>query len=214
MIFDVDGVIIDSNSVHARTWQVYLQRLGRQAGDLLNRMHGKRNDELVRDFIGGDLSEEEIFRHGAQKERLYRELMAPQLRRRLVPGVRRFLERHRHVRKGVASNAEPANVDFVLDGSGLRRHFEVVVDGHQVTRAKPDPEVFLQAAGLLGADPADCVVFEDSPAGLAAARAAGARTVAVNTSRVELEGAALVVDSFLDPKLEPWLQRHCFSSAD
>lgn len=214
LIFDVDGVIIDSNSVHVRSWQVYLQRLGRDAGELLSRMHGKRNDELVREFIGGELSEEEIFRHGAEKERLYRELMAPQLRRRLVPGVVRFLERHRGIRKGIGSNAEPANVDFVLDGSGLRRHFEVVVDGHQVARAKPDPEVFLRAAGLLGADPADCVVFEDSPAGVAAARAAGARTVGVNTARVELDGAGLVIDDFSDPRLELWLQRHCFPPPD
>jgi len=214
LIFDVDGVIIDSNSVHTEAWRIYLKRLGRETDGLLRRMHGRRNDQLVRDFVGGELTPAEIFRHGAEKERLYRELMAPQLQQRLVPGVGRFLERCRHAPKGVASNAEPANVAFVLDGSGLRHHFDAIVDGHQVSRPKPHPEVFLRAAELLGAPAAECIVFEDSPAGLAAARAAGARTVAVNSARVQLDGADLVVADFLDPGLEQWLRRQNFSLSD
>ena len=118
-----------------------------------------------------------------------------------------FLERHPHVPKGVASNAEMANIEFVLDGTGLRRHFDVLVDPRQVRRPKPDPEIYLRAVELLGARPEECVVFEDSPAGLAAARACGARVVAVNTARVELPEADLMVNDFLDPGLEPWLRR-------
>jgi beta-phosphoglucomutase len=82
----------------------------------------------------------------------------------------------------------------------------VRVNGHQVARPKPDPEIYLRAADLLQARPAECVIFEDSPAGLAAARGSGARVVAVNTARVSLPRADLSIDDFLDPGLEPWLR--------
>lgn len=193
--------------LHTESWIVYLNRLGVDPDGLVERMHGKRNDEIVRDLFGDGLSEEQVFEHGAAKERLFRERMAPRLNEFLVPGVVEFLERHGGAHKAVASNAEPANIRFVLEGAGLRRHFETLVDGHQVARPKPAPDIYLRAAELLGARPADCVVFEDSPAGLAAARTAGARVVAVNTARVELPAADLEVRDFLDPRLEPWLQQ-------
>ena len=89
--------------------------------------------------------------HGAAKERLYRELMASRDRPApLVPGVREFLERYAGAPFGVATNAEPENVDFVLDTAGLRRYFQVVIDGNQVRMPKPDPEIYLRAAARLG----------------------------------------------------------------
>lgn len=205
-IFDLDGVIVDSMPVHTEAWLIYLRRLGIPGDRLVERMHGRRNDEIVRDLFGGSLASEEVFAHGAAKERLYRELMAPRLAAHLVPGVAAFLGRHPEAPKGVASNAEPANIDFVLEGAGLGAHFPVRVSGHQVSKPKPDPEVYLRAAAQLGARPEECVIFEDSPAGLAAARGSGARVVAVNTARVSLRGADLLIDDFLDPGLEPWLR--------
>jgi sugar-phosphatase len=83
----------------------------------------------------------------------------------------------------------------------------VVLDGHQVARPKPDPEIFLTAAAGLGVRPADCLVFEDSAAGLAAARAAGMRVVALRTTHAEFPGADLVIDDFLSAELEPWIRR-------
>jgi beta-phosphoglucomutase-like phosphatase (HAD superfamily) len=109
---------------------------------------------------------------------------------------------------GLASNAEPANIAFVLDGLGLRRHFQVVVDGHQVDRPKPFPEIYLRAAELLGVAPAECVVFEDSPTGVEAGRAAGAKVVGVRTHPVELEGVDLLIPDFRDPALKGWLGLH------
>ena len=205
-IFDLDGVIVDSMPWHTQCWSIYLERLGVPSDRLAERMHGKHNDEIIRELFGDSLTEDQIFGHGAAKEHLYRELMAPRLTEFVVPGVAAFLERHRNVPKGVASNAELANIEFVLEGAGLRRHFDVLVDGRQVRRPKPAPEIYLRAAELLGARPEECVIFEDSPAGLAAARDCGARVVAVNTARAELPGADLLVDDFLDPELEPWLR--------
>ena len=126
------------------------------------RMYGKRNDQIVRDFFGESLSAEEVAARGAAKEQLYREMIRGRLEEILVPGVRAFLERYRSFPKAIATNAEPANVDFLLDRADLRRYFQAVVDGHQVTHPKPHPEVYLRAAEKLGAAPRDCIVMEDS----------------------------------------------------
>jgi HAD superfamily hydrolase (TIGR01509 family) len=205
-IFDLDGVVIDSMPVHTEAWRVYLDRLGIDCGDIEARMHGRRNDDIVVEFIGADLTPEEVFAHGAAKERLYRDLMRPSLIARLVPGVVEFLEARNGSPIGLASNAEPANIDLVLDGAGLRQWFRVIVDGHQVDRPKPFPDIYLRAANLLGTAPSECIVFEDSPAGVAAAREAGARVVGVETHPADLRGVDLSIRDFRDPALKEWLK--------
>ncbi|MBL8229952.1 MAG: HAD-IA family hydrolase, partial [Bryobacterales bacterium] len=157
LILDMDGVLIDSNELHAEAWHLYLSHHKVPADGMMERMHGKRNDQIVRDLFGSELSEEEVFAHGAAKEELYRQMMRPQIERHLVAGLRGFLERHGSKPLGVASNAEPANVDFVLEEGGLRKYFQAVVNGHQVERPKPDPEIYLRVAQLLGVAPAECV---------------------------------------------------------
>ena len=207
MVLDMDGVIVDSNPLHTEAWMLYNRRFGIDAGEALaERMYGRRNDEILRDFFGPQLSPEEIAAHGAAKEELYREMLGPRLEEALVPGVREFLQRHAGQPIGLATNAEPANVDFILDRSGLRACFRVVVDGHQVRRPKPHPEIYLRAAGLLSVAPRNCIVFEDSFSGVQAARAAGARIVGLRTTHRELPGADLAIDDFRSLELEPWLR--------
>src|SRR5262249_27084263 len=95
ILFDMDGVIIDSNPVHRKAWILYNRRFGIETDDAMQqRMYGKRNDEIVRDFLGSRLTPEEVREHGTAKERLYRELMAGRMPSALVPGVSEFLERH------------------------------------------------------------------------------------------------------------------------
>ena len=206
LIFDMDGVIIDSNPIHRRAWEVYNRRFGVETTEEMHeRMYGKRNDQIVRDYLGAHLSEDEVFEHGAAKERLYRELAAPALEAALVPGVREFLARHRDLPMAIASNAEAANVQFVLDSAGLRPFFRVIVDGHQVSRPKPAPDVFLKAAELLRIPARDCIVLEDSYSGVEAGLAAGMRIVGLRTTHDALPGTDLAVSDFLAPELEKWL---------
>jgi beta-phosphoglucomutase len=206
LIFDMDGVIIDSNPLHRIAWSEYMRRHDIEMTEAMQqRMYGKRNDEIVRDFFGGHLSDADIFAHGAAKEALYREMMAPRIEESLVPGIREFLARHRNRDLAVATNAEPANVDFVLDHAGLRPFFRVIVNGHQVTNPKPHPEVYLRAAEGLQVRPENCIVFEDSYTGVAAGLAAGMRVVGFETTHRDLPGVSLAVRDFNDPALEPWL---------
>jgi beta-phosphoglucomutase family hydrolase len=212
LVFDMDGVILDSNPIHREAWKTYSRRFGIEVDDSMSeRMYGKRNDEIVRDFFGEDLDADAIVAHGAAKETLYREMMSARLTESLVPGVTQLLLDRAGKATGLATNAEPANVDFVLDhvragNIPLRDCFRVVVDGHQVSRPKPDPEVYLRVAELLGVPPRNCVVFEDSHAGVEAARASGARVVALRTTHKEFKNIDLAVDDFRDRELEKWLE--------
>jgi len=207
MIFDLDGVLVHSMPLHTEAWRQYLGNIGIEVDDLEARMHGKRNAELVRDLIGGDLEQDAVFEHGAAKERLWRELMlADGMERYRVRGVAEFLKRRDAVPKAIASNAEPANINFVLDHFELRRFFQVIVDGEQVSRPKPFPDIYLKTAGMLGTKPQDCIVFEDSPTGVEAARAAGMQVVAVETTATEFRDIDLRVRDFMDSQLELWLQ--------
>ena len=204
LIFDMDGVLIHSNPVHVRAWEIFNRRYGLETtGSMLRQMYGRRNDELIREFFPG-LTAEEVEARGAAKEKLYREMVAGRIEEILVPGLRSFLESHRANPMAVASNAEPANVAFVLD-RGLRPYFRVVVDGHQVQHPKPDPEIYQRTAELLEIPPRDCVVFEDSLLGVQAARAAGCRVVGLLTTHDDLPGADLKIDNFSNGDLSEWL---------
>lgn len=206
MIFDLDGVLVHSMPLHVLAWEHYLRKLGVHVDDIERRMHGKRNAELVRDFLGNHLTEDIVFEHGAAKERLFREMLGTDTNRYRVPGVLDFLKRHRDVLKAVASNAEPANIEFVLDQFDFAQFFAVTIDGFQVSRPKPFPDIYYKAAEELRTEPKNCIVFEDSPTGVEAGRAAGMRVVGVETTPAELGAVDLHIQDFLDPQLEPWIQ--------
>ncbi len=197
--------MIDSNPLHGLVWREYLKSFAISADEIDTRMQGKRNDEIVRELFGPSLSDNEVFAHGAGKEALYRARMTPQIEAHLMPGLRPFLERNRTLPLGVGSNAEPANLTLVLDGAGLRPYFGAVVDGHQVAKPKPAPDIYLRVAAELGIAPVNCVVFEDSASGIAAGRAMGARVVGVCRFGRHLPETEVTIRDFTDPALAGWL---------
>jgi HAD superfamily hydrolase (TIGR01509 family) len=203
----LDGVLVDSNPLHREVWEVFNLGYGLETTtEMHRRMYGKRNDQIVRDFFGNDLSDEEVAARGRAKEALYRKAAESRLEEILVPGVRKFLKQYHNLPKAIATNAEPENVNFLLDQAGLRPFFDVVVDGHQVDRPKPFPDIYLKAAELLGVEPAACVVFEDSHSGVEAAWAAGMTVIGLTTTEVNLPRTTLTVDNFLSRQLELWLE--------
>lgn len=180
-VFDWDGVVLDSSAAHERAWERLAAEAGRELfpGFFL-RSFGMKNDRVIRELLGWTQDPEEIERLSLRKEELYRD----EIRRRPVqplPGVRAFLESLCRVGVpcGVGSSTPRANIDCVLDPLGLREFFRVIVTGEDVQRGKPDPEVFLRVAERLGVAPARCVVFEDAPVGIEAARRAGMKVVGV-----------------------------------
>ncbi len=211
-LFDLDGVIVDSMPLHIHAWTQYLARHGRAGIDLEERLHGRRNDEIVKVYWEG-LSPEEAASHGAAKESLFREMMEPVFDQHLIPGVREFIRDVAGRPLGLGSNAERPNIEFTLSRAGLNDVFGAIVDGDQVERPKPFPDIYLKLAKMFERRPADCIVFEDSPTGVAAARAAGMRVVGVDTGRQGLEGVDIQIQDFTDPALRPWLERTLNSTA-
>jgi HAD superfamily hydrolase (TIGR01509 family) len=202
----MDGVIVDSNPLHRAAWEAFNRRYGLETTEEMHAgMYGKRNDDIVRFFFGDRLPDDEVAARGAAKEALYREMAASRIDRMLVAGLREFLIAHRAAPMGVASNAEPANVEFILDRAGLRPFFTAVVDGSEVANPKPHPEIYLRLADILEVPPPDCVVLEDSYIGVQAARAAGMRVVGIRTTHDDLPGTNLTADNFQDGDLRRWL---------
>jgi len=203
----MDGVIVNSNPLHRESWAVFNRRYGLETTEaMLKRMYGKRNDDIVRDYFGDHLAPGEVAARGKAKEQLYREMVSDRIEEILVPGLRRFVESHRDTPMGIASNAEPENIDILLDRAGLRPYFRVVVDGHQVRNPKPYPDIYLRAAELLGVAPRNCIVFEDSHSGVAAAVSAGMRVIGLRTTEANLPGTHLTIDDFDSTGLDSWLR--------
>jgi beta-phosphoglucomutase len=207
LIFDMDGVIVHSNPVHCRAWEIYNRSHGIETTPAMyRRMYGRHNEEIIREFLGERLTDAEVRAHSDAKEALYREMIRPSIESALVPGIREFLARHGHFALALATNAMAANVDFILDEAALREYFAVTVNGGEVVNPKPHPEIYLKTAELLGVRPESCVVFEDSEAGTEAGLAAGMRVIGITTTHDGLPGVSLLVPDFRDPALERWFR--------
>ena len=183
-IFDMDGTIVDNMAYHTKSWVTFFQRRGQDidADEFFRATAGRHGTEIIRDHLGQDLQADEIAKLNQEKEEVYRELYAPH--RKAIDGFDSLLaEAKEHgVALAVATSAPAANITFTLDGLDLRRHFDAVVGAADVERGKPHPDVFLKAAERVNAAPADCIVFEDAPLGVEAARRAGMRAVVLTTT--------------------------------
>jgi beta-phosphoglucomutase len=177
VIFDVDGVLVDSYAAHYEGWL----RLGRELGFSMSQEQfagtfGRTSREIIREFWPQlATSGERVRLIDDRKEQLYREVIAAEFR--AMDGAVELIDELAAAgfRLGVGSSGPPENVDLVLDKLGRRDTFRGVVTGRDVTRGKPDPQVFELAAQRLGLPPMRCVIIEDAPAGVAAAKAAGAK---------------------------------------
>ena len=213
-IFDWDGVILDSSKHHEESWE----RLAKEKGKILPEGHflrgfGRRNVEIMRDLLQWSDDLQEIQRLSLRKEELYREVVEDWGIQSL-PGVRTWLERLEQagIPCAIGSSTEQKNVQLGLRLLGLESFFQTAVTAEHVQRGKPAPDVFLQAAEKVGIDPRRCVVFEDAPSGVAAARAAGMKVVGVTTTHPggHLEGVDREVarlDELKTSELSDWFSR-------
>lgn len=182
-IFDMDGTMVDNMMVHHRAWQTKLKEVGLDLSleEVIARCHG-RNDEILERLFGERMTPAERLRISQEKEAGYRLTFREQLR--LVNGLPEFLEQAHAagIPLAIGTAAIIENVDYVLDELQIRHYFTAIVTEGDVTKGKPDPEVFHKAADLLGVPYSDCLVFEDSPTGVRAASNAGMYAVAITTT--------------------------------
>ena len=203
VIFDMDGVLVDNRDVHIEAFVVFCKRYGcdLSRSELLKHF-GKGNDEILPVVLPQHIIEQKgIDALADEKEEIYREIFEKTIQP--TAGLVEFLKdlEVNGIKKSVGSSGQSANVNFVLDRCGISACFDGVANGDMVTKCKPDPEVFLLAANLIGVKPEECVVIEDSFAGIEAAHSAGMKVVAMATtySQQELKSQSkfdLIVDDF------------------
>jgi HAD superfamily hydrolase (TIGR01509 family) len=205
LLFDVDGTLADTDPVHVQAFALYLAPHGLSVDETFyrTRISGRANAAIFADLFP-NRSPEEHARFGDEKEALYRELA-----RELAPlrGLPRLLDWARScgLRLAAVTNGPRVNLEHALEGLGIEGRFEVLIAREDVARAKPDPLPYATALQRLGLGPAEAVAFEDSPAGVTAAMAAGLFTVGLLTSQpagaLREAGADVTIADFDDPAL-------------
>jgi beta-phosphoglucomutase len=200
VIFDMDGVLVDTYQPHFQSWLTMAKRAGLSFSEAeFAQAFGRTSREIIAHFWGqGRLNDTEIAALAAEKEADFREII--NRRFPVMPGILSLLV-DLYVggwKLAVGSSGPPENVHFVLDRLQKRNLFSAIVTGMDVLRGKPDPQVFLLAAKRLNISPSRCVVIEDASPGIEAAHAGGMAAVGlVSTGRTreELAAADMVVDS-------------------
>lgn len=198
VIWDMDGVIADTGRYHFQAWQdVFWKRGIEFTIDEFNNHFGQRNDTIIQYAFKGNISPEELDKVAQKKEANYRERVTANVK--ALPGAVRLIKSLRQcgIKMAIASSAPPENIRLILGKLRIEKYFNAIVWGREVTEGKPSPQAFLLAAKKLNVVPESCVVIEDAMAGVAAAKRAGMKCVAVtNTSPGEkLSEADIVIDS-------------------
>jgi beta-phosphoglucomutase len=194
VLWDMDGTLLDSAEYHWLAWREVLANEGFElTRERFLESFGRRNDATLRGYFGEEFPLNEVERISAIKEARYREMV----RRHgveLLPGVGHWLQRLNADgwRQALASSASLLNIEVILEGLRIADLFNATVSAEDVQTGKPDPGVFLVAALRVSVPPARCVVIEDAPAGIEAARRAGMRSIGVLSSQGSLAADVVV----------------------
>ena len=202
VLFDMDGVVIDNLPYHVDAWLLYCERHGiHLTREIFYKdLNGLNSKDTFEWLLKREITREEIIEMEEEKEEIYRGFYKPFLSP--APGLMDFLAllKANGVKTALGTSAGPGNIDFILDGLGIRAEFDAVIGGAEVTKGKPDPEIYVRAAGLVHVSPEDCWVIEDSLQGIEAGLSAGMKVVGMTTSHSpdELSHTHITSPDFVD----------------
>ncbi len=210
VLWDMDGVIADSNSFHFTAWQeAFSKRRPNFTKQDFTKLFGTRNDFIIHKILGEGLSKEDIQVIVQEKETSFREKAKGNTKP--LPGVIKLLNtiKRGNFKLALVSSAPKENIDLLNNELNIGGYFNCIVSGHEVTESKPNPRIYLLAAEKLETQPENCIVIEDSPFGIEAAKAAGMRCLAVTNThpKEDLGKADKIVDSLEDMDLITLIQR-------
>ncbi len=204
-IFDLDGVIVDTAIYHFKAWKRLANKLDfdftEEENEKLKGISRVRSLELILEWGGVQKTEAERLELATLKNDWYVEMINQMQAGEILPGVKEFLLSIQKAGYKTALGSASKNAAIILKKVRLLDFFDVLVDGNQVSASKPDPEVFLKGAEVLGIEPVNCVVFEDAIAGVEAAKAGGMKVVGIGSADV-LKGADLVIAGLHEMNLE------------
>lgn len=187
-IFDLDGVIVDTAKYHYFAWKELAEELGfffsEEDNERLKGVSRMRSLEILLEVGGITATNEQKEKYAKDKNDRYIQLLQNLNRDELLEGAENYLKDLRNKGIKISLGSASKNAPFILEKLGISDLFDAIVDGNSVSKAKPDPEVFLKGAEMLELDPCDCCVFEDSQAGIEAARRAGCSVIAIDKNGV------------------------------
>jgi beta-phosphoglucomutase family hydrolase len=196
VIFDMDGVLADTEPFHYESWVKMATEIGVEfTREIFKETFGQQSPTITRKLVGSEVEETLVEQWSSLKEKYYREMV----REKLVPlpGVIRIIKQLKSAgfKLAVGSSGPPENVELLLTQLKIKSFFDVIITAADVQKGKPEPEVFLNAAEKLNINPKNCIVIEDAPVGLEAAKSAGMISIALATThnKAELIGAHLVI---------------------
>jgi beta-phosphoglucomutase family hydrolase len=201
VLFDMDGVIVDSNPFHKIAFEQFLARYQISLTDeeLKAHVYGKTNKEGMPYIFKKELSSAELEERAEEKEALFREIYRKDIQP--VKGLVPFLQmlKAQGIPTAVGTSAPTANLHFILDSLQLKPYFNALLDSTYVTHGKPDPEIYLKSARELGVEPKHCLVIEDSLAGVQAGLNAGMKVMGITTTHTaeELGNTHLIIQDFV-----------------
>ncbi len=211
-IFDWDGVVVDSSSIHEKSWEFLARENSLPLPEnYFARGFGKKNSLIIPEILKWTDDLKKIEKWGNRKEELYR-MLAKKEGIKLNAGTYSFLIKlkNNQIKAVIGSSTDRKNIELAFSQLELKDFFEAAVCSEDVTFGKPDPEVFLRGASILGKRPSNCVVFEDSPHGIQAAVSAGMKAVGLTTSQtlsvLQNAGAQIIVPSLGDLHLNSILE--------
>ncbi len=207
LLFDMDGVIVDNHEFHLKSWLQFFEKHNIQMDEeeYKAKVNGRTMENIIPNLFGREMTNEEVWEIGEEKEALYRELYRPHIKP--TSGLVTFLAEviRQQIPRTVSTSAPPANVEFTMQYTGLRSYFPTIIDSTMVTHGKPHPEVYLKSAEALGMKPEQCIVFEDALLGIQAGKNAGMKVIGVASTHtreeLEAEDTDLVIDDFRNLKL-------------
>lgn len=196
LIFDLDGVIVDTAKYHYLAWKKLAQELGIEFtlkdNERLKGVSRMASFEIILEIGGQTMEKEEKETACAKKNSLYVSYINQLTKDDVLPGVDAFITQAKTEGYRIALGSASKNSMLILERLGITGYFDAIIDGTKVSKAKPDPEVFVKGAEELGLDPALCIVFEDSAAGLEAAHRGGMKAVAIGSEENLPEGDVII----------------------
>ncbi|HKJ33750.1 MAG TPA: HAD family phosphatase [Balneolales bacterium] len=205
IIFDMDGVIIDSNPAHKVALHQFCEKYGYHLTDeyLEKNIYGRTNKDWISNLFG-DLKDHEWKKFEHEKEVLFREIYAEEIKP--VEGLIPFLKslKENDIPRAIATSAPFENVEFTLEKLNIGSYFEIILDESDVTIGKPDPQIYLKTVNALSYPADHCIVIEDSFSGVEAAKNAGCKVIGITTTHTkdEFNDTDLVINSFNDLNFE------------
>lgn len=206
ILFDMDGVIIDSNPYHKLSLDIFLKKYGFELSEdeRKKRLYGRANKDWINDLYDGKLNNEQLLSLGSEKEEIWRELFKNDIVE--VNGLSNFLEKlvANEVDFCIGTSAPPENVLFTLSKTKLYKYFKTILHQDHVVKGKPDPEIYLNCAKALKIAPQNCIVIEDSLAGIQAGKGAGCKVIGITTTHTadEMPNVDLVIEDFTELTIE------------